>query len=333
VPIFGPNKSAAQIEASKVFSKDLMLKYKVPSAQSVSFSDFASAREYVIKKGPPLVIKADGLAGGKGVTVADSLRVALEALADIMVAKAYGPAGNRVIVEEKLAGKEMSFFVFTDGKTIVPMVPACDYKRACDGDLGPNTGGMGSYSPPYFLTPALATKINTTVMVPAVKAMEMEGRPYKGVLYGGLMIDNNEPKVLEFNCRFGDPECQVCLPRLKSDLAEILLGVVNDNLKGVKAEWSKDACVGVTLTSEGYPGTYRTGFPISGLDSLDKDVVVFHGGTKQGTRPGEILTSGGRVMTVVATGKTLAEAREKIYSNIKRIQFEGAFYRKDIARF
>ena len=248
-----------------------------------------------------------------------------------MQSRAFGSAGDRVIIEEWLTGREMSSFAFTDAHTVVPMVPACDYKRIYDGDQGPNTGGMGSYSPPYFFTPALAETIKNTIMEPTVKAMHEEGRPYKSVLYGGLMITDNGPEVLEFNARFGDPEAQVTLPRLRTDLADIMLAVVDNNLDQTNIEWSDDACVGVVMASGGYPGSYQTGFPITGLDNLDKDILVFHAGTKIGSEPGQILTNGGRVLTVVATGKTIAEARKKVYANISRIHFEGCHYRQDIA--
>ncbi|MDD5039315.1 MAG: phosphoribosylglycinamide synthetase C domain-containing protein, partial [Dehalococcoidales bacterium] len=213
----------------------------------------------------------------------------------------------------------------------VPMVPACDYKRIYDGDRGPNTGGMGSYSPPYFFNPALAETVNKTIMEPVVAAMTKEKRPYRGVLYGGLMITSEVPKVLEFNARFGDPETQVTLPRLKTDLVDIMLAVINGNLSQVNIEWNKDACVGVVMASAGYPSSYKTGFPIAGLDNLDKDINVFHAGTKPGA-DGKVLTNGGRVLTVVAMGKTVAEAREKVYANISRINFEGCHYRQDIAK-
>ena len=329
--IFGPTKAVAQMESSKVFAKELMQKYGIPCAQSVSFSDFAKAKEYILKKGVPLVVKADGLAAGKGVIVAETIPQALEALSDIMQTKACGSAGDKVVIEERLTGKEMSYFAFSDGISVVPMVPACDYKRVNDGDQGPNTGGMGSYSPPYFFTPELAKKVDETIIKPTIRAMEQEGRKYIGVLYAGLMVNNKELKVLEFNVRFGDPECQVTLPRLKADLVDIMLTVIDGNLKSVKADWSDDACVGVVLASGGYPGSYQTGFPITGLNELDKEVIVFHAGTKVGTRPGEVLTSGGRVLTVVAMGNTTEDARRKIYANIPRIRFEGCHYRRDIA--
>jgi len=330
MPVFGSTKAATEIESSKVFAKALMQKYNMPCARSVSFSEYTRAEEYVRQQTPPIVIKADGLAAGKGVIVADSIPQALDALSSIMESKTLGSAGDRVIIEEHLSGKEMSAFAFTDAHTVVPMVPACDYKRVYDGDKGPNTGGMGSYSPPPFFNPALAKEVEENIMVPAVKAMLEEGRPYKGVLYGGLMITNNGAKVLEFNARFGDPEAQVTLPRLKTDLVDIMLAVIDKELDQINIEWSEDACVGVVMASAGYPGSYKTGFPITGLNELDKDIVVFHAGTKLGSA-GEVLTSGGRVLTVVATGKTIAEAREKVYANIPQIHFEGCHYRKDIA--
>jgi len=331
IPTFGPTKKAAQIESSKVFAKELMQKYNIPCARGASFSDYNQAKEYVLKQRPPVVVKADGLAAGKGVTVADSIPQALDALANIMETRAFGTAGDRVIIEERLSGKEMSSFAFTDGDTVIPMVPACDYKPVFDGDQGPNTGGMGSYSPPSFYNSVLAKMVKRTIMEPAVKAMNEEKRPYKGVLYGGLMITNYGPRVLEFNARFGDPEAQVTLPRLKTDLVDIMLAVIDNKLGQINVEWSEDACVGVVMASAGYPGSYKTGFPITGLDKLEKDIVVFHAGTKVGSKAGQVLTNGGRVLTVVATGKTIAEARQKVYANIPRIHFEGCHYRKDIA--
>jgi len=331
IPIFGSTKAASQIESSKVFAKELMQKYGIPCARSASFSEYTQAKEYVRQQEPPIVIKADGLAAGKGVTVADSIPQALDALSNFMETKSLGAAGDRVIVEECLSGEEMSSFAFTDGKSVIPMVAACDYKRAFDNDRGPNTGGMGSYSPPHFYSSTLAKKVKETVMEPTIRAMAQEKRPYKGVLYSGLMLTTKVPKVLEFNARFGDPETQVTLPLLKTDLVDIVLNVINGNLDQINIEWSEDACVGVVMASAGYPGSYKTGFPITGLDELDKDILVFHAGTKIGNKPGQVLTDGGRVLTVVATGKTIAEAREKVYNDISRIHFEGCHYRKDIA--
>jgi phosphoribosylamine--glycine ligase len=328
--IFGATKQAAAIESSKVFSKELMQKYNIPCAKSTSFSDYKKAKEYLQKQKAPIVVKADGLAAGKGVIVAETIPQALDALSQIMEAKAFGAAGDRVIIEEYLSGREMSVFAFSDGHSVIPVMSACDYKPALDGNKGPNTGGMGSYSPPPFLTPALAKTVKETIMEPTIKAMYQERRPYRGVLYGGLMITQDGPKVLEFNARFGDPEAQVTLPLLETDLVDIMLAVNDNKLGKMKIEWSDDACVGVVMASGGYPRSYQTGFPISGLDSLDKDIVVFHAGTKLGP-DGQVLTGGGRVLTVVARGKSLAEAREKVYANITRIKFEGCHYRRDIA--
>ncbi|MFC2071511.1 phosphoribosylamine--glycine ligase [Chloroflexota bacterium] len=331
IPIFGPTGQAAQIESSKAFAKELMQKYGIPCARSTTFSEYSRAKEYVEQQTPPMVIKADGLAAGKGVIVAETIEQAQDALSGIMGSEALGVAGDRVVIEECLSGKEMSTFAFTDGQTVVPMVDACDYKRVYDGDQGPNTGGMGSYSPPHFYTPQLAKVVTETIMEPTIKAMAQEKIPYRGVLYGGLMITSEGPKALEFNARFGDPETQVTLPRLKTDLVDILLAVISGNLDQIDVEWNADACVGVVMASAGYPGSYKTGFPITGLDNLDKDITVFHAGTKIGSEPRQVLTNGGRVLTVVAMGKTLAEAREKVYANMSRIHFEGCHYRQDIA--
>jgi len=333
IPIFGPTRAAAQIEASKAFSKALFQKYGIPCARSQTFSDFEAAKDYVKRQGAPLVIKADGLAAGKGVIMTETLDQAVEAVSSIMKNKAFGAAGDKVVIEEKLTGREMSFFAITDGKTVLPTIPACDYKRINDGDRGPNTGGMGSYSPPYFYTAELGKKIISQIIEPTIKAMAAEGRPYQGVLYAGLMVQNNEPKLLEYNARFGDPECQVIMPRLKSDLLEIILATVEGRLEQVKPQWSDEVCVGVVMASEGYPGDYQTGLPISGLQDVDKDILVFHAGTKTGPKPGEVVTNGGRVLTVVTTGRTTNEARKKIYDNLPRIHFQGAQYRHDIAQF
>ena len=309
-----------------------MQKYNIPCTRGVSFSSYAEAREYLKQQTAPIVVKADGLTAGKGVIVADSIPQALDALANIMEARAFGTAGDRIIIEECLSGREMSFIAFTDGTTVAPMAAACDYKRVYDDDKGPNTGGMGSYSPPYFYSPALADTIINTIMKPAVKAMASEGRPYRGVLYAGLMITADGPRVMEFNARFGDPETQVVLPLLKTDLVDIMLSVINGNLSQVNIEWNQSACVGVVMASAGYPGPYQKGLPISGLDDLDGDTLVFHAGTRPGAEAGQAVTNGGRVLTVVATGHTLNEAREQVYANLPRIRFDGCHYRRDIAK-
>ncbi len=332
IPIFGPTRAAAAIESSKAFAKELFEKYGIPCARSRTFNDIAAARQYIQSQGAPLVIKADGLAAGKGVIMAETVGAALAAVSKIMENKAFGDAGYKVIIEEKLSGKEMSFFAFTDGQRVLPIVPACDYKKADDGDEGLNTGGMGSYSPPYFYTPELGQKIVGKIILPTIQAMAKENRVYRGVLYAGLMVNNGEPKLLEYNARFGDPECQVILPRLKSDLLEIFLAVVNGNLDSIRPVWDEQACVGVVLASGGYPEAYQTGYPVNGLESVDKDVLVFHAGTRVDENSGQVVTSGGRVLTLVALGPTTGEARSKIYRNILRLNFTGIHYRRDIAQ-
>jgi len=330
IPIFGPTKAAAQIESSKVFARGLMKNYGIPCPRSAVFSSYSEAREYLRKQHLPVVIKADGLAAGKGVIIASSLAEADKALSDTMEARVFGSAGDRVVIDKYLSGREVSLIAFTDGKTVSPMVSACDYKRIGDGDRGPNTGGMGSYSPPGFFSTQMTQKVTRDILLPTVKAMAEEGLPYRGVLYAGLMIVDGEAVVLEFNARFGDPETQVVLPLLGTDLVDILLAVVQGNLDQVKIEWSSEACVGVVMSSAGYPGGYKTGFPIGGIDSVDKDVLVFHAGTNLGN-DGVTYTDGGRVLAVVGTGRDVAEAREKVYRNISNIYFEGCYYRKDIA--
>jgi phosphoribosylamine--glycine ligase len=330
--VFGPTQKAAEIESSKVFSGALMEKHGIPSAKNAAFSDYEQASVYLKNQKPPIVIKADGLAEGKGVIIAESVEDAQKTLDGMMRSKTFGVSGERVVIQEYLNGREMSFFVFTDGKNVAPTVPACDYKRIYDGDKGPNTGGMGSYTPPPFYNAVMGNIIMKTIMQPAILALTDEGRPYKGTLYSGLMITNNVPKVIEFNARLGDPETQVVLPRLKTDLVDIMLAVIENRLDKIKIEFDDNACVGVVIASGGYPGSYKTGYPIQGLDDVDKDIMVFHARTKVGGK-GEILTGGGRVLTVTAKGKNLEEARNKVYKNISRIKFEGCYYRKDIAEF
>jgi phosphoribosylamine--glycine ligase len=328
IPIFGPSKGAAEIESSKVFSKELMQRYGIPTARSQTFTSAMEAKDYVKIQPSPIVIKADGLAAGKGAIVAGSTEEALEALSEVMENRVFGNAGDHVLVEECLTGKEVSLLALTDGKTVVPMMPACDYKRVGDGDEGPNTGGMGSYCPPGFFGGDMIQEVKETILEPTVRALAEEGRRYKGVLYAGLMITDEGPKVIEFNARFGDPETQAILPLLRSDLSELMIAVVEERLDAVDIEWSDGACVGVVLASGGYPGKYETGLPIAGLDAVDEDIVVFHAGTKY--VDGSILTDGGRVLTVVGTGKDIADARERVYANIYRISFEGCHYRGDI---
>jgi phosphoribosylamine--glycine ligase len=305
-----------------------MQKYGIPCAASKSFTSYSAAKDYVKTQPSPIVLKADGLAAGKGVIIANTTEEALAALSDIMEKRAFGDAGNSVIVEEFISGKEVSLLAFVDGTTVVPMVPACDYKRVGDDDTGLNTGGMGSYSPPGFFGPEMVEKVKSTILEPAVKAMAKEGHPYKGVLYAGLMVTADGPRVMEFNCRFGDPETQAMLPRLDTDLVDIMLAVADGNLNKVKISWRNEACVGVILASGGYPGKYATGLPITGLDAVDDDVMVFHAGTR--VDKGNICTDGGRVLTVTALGRDIAGARDKVYSNISRITFDGCHYRRDI---
>lgn len=330
MPIFGPTKAAAQIESSKVFARELMQKYDIPCPKGVTFSSYPEAKRYVESQPTPMVVKADGLAAGKGVTVAGSREEALKALSDIMETKIFGLAGDRVVIEECLTGKEVSLLAFTDGKTVVPMVPACDYKRVSDDDRGPNTGGMGSYSPPGFFNAKMTRQVMKTILQPAVEAMAQEGMTYKGVLYVGLMIAADGPKVLEFNARFGDPETQAIIPRLRTDLVDILVAVVDNKLSQAAIQWDDNACVGVVMASGGYPGNYKTGFKITGLDKLNDDAMVFHAGTRLGD-DSQVYTDGGRVLTVTAAGKSMAEARARVYDNLPHINFDGCHYRRDIA--
>ena len=330
IPIFGPTRAATQIESSKVFARQLMKERGIRCPKGAIFSSHSEASEYLRQRRLPVVIKADGLAAGKGVIIAHSLPEAQKALDDIMVARILGSGGHAVIIDEYLSGPEVSLIGFTDGKTVSPMMPACDYKKIGDNDQGLNTGGMGSYSPPGLFSRQMAKDVARGILLPTVKALAKAGIPYKGVLYAGLMIVEGEPIVLEFNARFGDPETQVILPLLKTDLVDILLAVIHGKLAEIKIEWSHQACVGAVISSGGYPGSFRIGLPVEGLDSVDKDVLVFHAGTKLGD-DGVVYTDGGRVLTVVGVGKNMAEAREKVYRNIDRIRFDGCYHRKDIA--
>lgn len=328
--VFGPSKTASRIESSKVFSKDLMLKYGIPCAAGYSFSTYETAKDYIRGNKLPLVIKADGLAAGKGVIIAYSQQEAINAISDIMQRKIFGTAGDKILIEEFLNGKEVSLLAFTDGDTIRVMVPACDYKRVFDNDEGPNTGGMGSYSPPSFFDDILVEQIVNKIIEPTIKGMAQQGIVYRGVLYTGLIITDEGPKVLEFNARFGDPETQAIIPRLKTDLLSIIDAIENNELNKMDIEWYNNACVAVVMASDGYPGEYKTAFPITGLNNLDKDIIVYHAGTRINDDMG-IVTDGGRVITVTATGQTMKAAREKVYKNINNIHFQGCHFRKDIA--
>jgi phosphoribosylamine--glycine ligase len=329
--IFGATQAAAQIEISKAFSKQLMAQAGVPTAGFRIFDTYAEASSYVQLRGAPVVIKADGLAAGKGVVVAGTVDEAVHALDDIMRKRAFGTAGDQVIVEDCLVGQEVSIFAFTDGVNISPLVAACDYKRIGDGDQGPNTGGMGAYSPPPFWDAAMEQQLRETVMVPVIRALAEAGTPYTGVLYGGIILTDTGPQVLEFNARLGDPETQVVLPRLENDLLDVVEAVLSGNLASIDLRWSSDACVGVVLAAEGYPGVYEIGKPLAGLDSLPNDTMAFHAGTTK--QEGAAVTSGGRVLTVVGRGASLADARSKAYAVAKDVTFEGAYHRSDIADF
>lgn len=330
--IFGPTKNAAEIESSKVFAKALMKRHKIPTAFSKTFNNMTEAIDYAETHTPPYVVKADGLAAGKGVIICRSVEEARDAILFIMKNKAFGSAGKQIIIEEFLVGDEASFLALSDGKTVVPLAPAQDYKTVFDNDTGPNTGGMGACSPAPVITPALETEIMETIMKPAVAAMEKEGRPYKGVLYAGIMVTNGKPSVLEFNARFGDPETQPTMMRLESDLAQLLLATVEGRLAEVELKWSAKSSVCVVMTSEGYPGTYPISREIRGLDKAAglKDTTVFQSGTS--LKDGHIVTSGGRVLGVTALGNDLKDACAKAYSAVELISFNGSHYRKDIGK-
>lgn len=340
MPIFGPTQAAARIESSKAFAKRLMVANGVPTAASKAFTDYEAARAYVQNCPIPIVIKADGLAAGKGVTVAHTRTEALDALRASMQDRQFGDAGDCVLIEEYMEGKEVSVFAFVDGAHVSPMVAACDYKRAYDGDAGPNTGGMGSYSPPasQHWNADIEAQVRARIMQSVADALASMGCPYKGALYLGMMLTADGPKVVEFNCRLGDPETQVILPRLKADLARIMLATARGELDGLPIQWDERACVGVVIASGGYPGAYTTGHAISGIPEASADAMVFHAGTRlaadapaQTSAAPAILTDGGRVLTVAALADTLEHARAAAYAGARRIHFDGAFYRTDIA--
>jgi phosphoribosylamine---glycine ligase len=328
--VFGAKQNAAIIEASKAFSKDLMKKYQVPTAAYEVFTEVDPAIAFIDKTGIPIVIKADGLAAGKGVIIAQTRDEAVAAVTDMLSGNAFGAAGSRVVVEEFLKGEEASFLAFTDGKNIIPLASAQDHKAVFDGDQGPNTGGMGAYSPAPVVTASIHDKAMAEVMRRTVDGMATEGRTYRGVLYAGLMVDGESVKTLEFNARFGDPECQPLLMRMKSDIVPILLAVASGDLSGVEVEWHDKAAVCVVLAAPGYPGDYKKGDVISGLDAAGEleDVVVFHAGTK--ATPEGIVTNGGRVLGVTALGATVKEAIDRAYQAVALISWPGMHHRKDI---
>ena len=331
LPVFGPSKAAAQLEGSKAFSKELMAKYNIPTAFFKICEDIETAKAYVEEKGAPIIVKADGLAAGKGVVVAMTKAEALEAIDEMMGDHKFGAAGARLVLEEYMEGEEASLLAFTDGKTVVPMIAAQDHKRVFDGDEGPNTGGMGTYAPAPVMTDILRLKATELILKPVVAAMAKEGTPYQGCLYAGLMIKGDSVKVVEFNCRFGDPETQVVLPLLDGDLAEIMLACATGTLDKAEVAWHDKAAVCVVMASGGYPESYEKGKEITGLAAAeeDKDVVVFHAGTKEAE--GKIVTSGGRVLGVTAVDSSIKAARDRAYAAVEKIAFEKNFYRKDIA--
>ncbi len=328
--IFGPTKRLALLEGSKVFAKETMKKFGVSTADFEVFSDASKAKEYLKKKGVPIVVKADGLAAGKGVIMAETIKEAEVAIDDILVKKIFGNSGDRIILEDCLEGEEASILVFSDGKNIVPLVSSQDHKRIFDNDKGPNTGGMGAYSPAPVVSGKLFDEIIDTVFRPIIDGLAVEGKFYKGVLYGGIMITKSGPMVLEFNVRFGDPETQAILPRLKSDLVDIMMACIDGELDKIDIEWDQRACLCVVLASKGYPALYEKHKEINGLKHVKdiKDATVFHAGTAR--ENGKVFTSGGRVLGVTGLGKDINAAKDTAYQAIDKIEFDGIYYRKDI---
>lgn len=338
--VFGPRQAAAMVEGSKVFSKQFMLKYEIPTAQAAIFDNSFKAREYIEQMGAPLVVKADGLAAGKGVMVCQTKKEALDAIKTIMEKKEFGQAGDKVIIEECLTGEEASILAFTDGKSIIPLASSQDHKRVFDNDEGPNTGGMGAYSPAPVVTERLMEEIDVDILRPFILGMKQEGIVYKGVIYAGVMITKKGPKVLEFNARFGDPETQPILMRMKSDIVPIFEAIIDEKLDHRFIEWDERAAVCVVLAAGGYPGKYETGFEIKGLDKVEQleNAVVFHAGTKLESRTSnvergtQVITNGGRVLGVTALGDNIKFAIENAYRAVNLINFSGMHYRKDIGK-
>jgi phosphoribosylamine--glycine ligase len=330
--VFGASKKAAEIESSKSFSKAVMTKYGIPTAEGKMFTNYKKAEAYIRKKGAPIVVKADGLAAGKGVIVCSTVKEAIEALDSIMIKKEFGDAGNMVVVEECLRGEEASFLAFTDGKTVLPLPSSQDHKPVFDDDKGPNTGGMGAYSPAPVVDRYVHRRVMEEIMIPTVRAMAAEGRPYKGVLYAGLMIERDKIKVLEFNGRFGDPEAQPLLIRMKNDIIPVMEAVIDERLHECSLEIDERASVCVVMASGGYPGSYKKEIPMKGLEEAArvKDVVVFHAGTKM--KDGAVVTNGGRVLGVTALGDTVTAAIERAYQAVAKIKWDGVQYRKDIGK-
>lgn len=328
LPIVGPSKAAAQIEGSKSFAKELMKKYSIPTSDYRVFDSSDSAIAYVREKGAPIVVKADGLAAGKGVVVAHQIDEAIEAINSMMKNKILGHAGQRIVIEDYLEGEELTVMAFVDGETVLPMEPVQDHKQVFNGDDGPNTGGMGTYSPVPQINEKILTEIYQTILKPITQAMLLEGYPFKGILYAGLMITNKGIKVIEFNGRFGDPETQVILPRLKTDLVDILQAIYNIRLAEIELKWDERTAVCVVMASKGYPGEYNKGLPIT-IKELPKETQIFFAGAEKIDE--QLVTSGGRVLGVTALGMNLVESKEKAYKGVSQITFEGAHYRTDIA--
>ncbi|HLL90752.1 MAG TPA: phosphoribosylamine--glycine ligase [Tepidisphaeraceae bacterium] len=333
VKVFGPTREGAQIEADKWFAKELMRTQSIPTAEARSFTNADQAEEYVKRRDEPCVVKAVGLAAGKGVTVCYRTQDAVDAIDSIMRKRAFGDAGSRVVIEEMLRGPECSILAFVSGRSIYVMETSQDHKAIDDGDTGPNTGGMGAYSPTPVVTQALLAQIERDILVPAVDGLVREGVEYKGVLYAGLMLTANGPKVIEFNCRFGDPETQVLMMRLQSDLLEVMLAVADGTLDDVDLKWDPRPSMTVVAASKGYPGKYSTGVPIAGVDKADAlaDVKVFHAGTR--TDGNKLVTAGGRVLTVTALGETIKDAQRRAYEAMNLVHFDGMHYRKDIGHW
>ncbi len=331
--LFGPSKETALLEGSKAFSKELMTKYGVPTAGYEIFTNVKEAKHYVIESEMPVVIKADGLAAGKGVVICDSAEQAVVTLTQMMEEKSFGDAGSKVIIEKKLEGEELSVLVLTDGKKILPLASARDHKRAYDHDRGPNTGGMGAFSPSMKIPDSEIGGIIDIAVRPIIEGMARDGMPYRGVLYAGIMMTKDGPYVLEYNCRFGDPETEVILPRLKSDLLPVLTQIANGDVGSGTLEWHDKACITVVMASGGYPGSYEKGFSIHGLETAKglSDAAVFHAGTSLDAQK-QIVTSGGRVLAVTAWGDSLKAAHERVYQIISKIHFQGGFYRRDIGQ-
>ena len=326
---FGPNQKAAKLEGSKSFTKDMCKKYNIPTATYETFSNAKDALVYIDNHSIPLVIKVDGLAAGKGVIIAETRDHAINSVNEIFSGK-FGNAGDEIVIEEFLDGEEASYFVISDGESFIPLTSAQDHKRIGDGDIGLNTGGMGAYSPAPIMNKELEEKTINKIIKPTIKAMNDYGSPYIGILYAGLMIKDNEPKLIEYNVRFGDPECQVIIPRLENDLVELLVNVKEKNLDNYTLKWKENFAITVVLAAKGYPESYETGDEIKGLDAIDNidDVEIFHAGTK--TKNNKIVTSGGRVLNINGYGKNLVDAKEKAYSLVKKINWSGCYYRKDI---